>query len=267
MRSPPVIIYSCIFMQFIRRSIQLLYSIYAFAVFLVFMCLLFPFIVVASFFGKQKGGNIIIKICRFWADACLFLWGIRHKNIFEVPHNPDHPCIFVFNHISYMDIPILLSAFRYQHIRVLGKVEMTRIPIFGFIYKNAVVTVDRSDVAHRAQSVKVLKQVLKKNISVVLAPEGTFNMTSKPLKEFYDGAFRIAIETQTPIKPVLFLDAYDRLNYESIFSITPGKSRAIYLEEIPVNEYNNNDTQILKQKVYDTMEEGLIKYTASWIKQ
>ncbi len=36
-------------------------------------------------------------------------------------------------------------------------------------------------------------------------PEGTFNMTTEPLKEFYDGAFRVAIETQTPVKPVLFL--------------------------------------------------------------
>ena len=47
-------------------------------------------------------------------------------------------------------------------------------------------------------------------------PEGTFNMTTQPLKEFYDGAFRVAIETQTPVKPVLFLDAYSRMHYESI---------------------------------------------------
>ncbi len=85
--------------------------------------------------------------------------------------------------------------------------------------------------SNRARSVIKLKAVLKKNISVVIAPEGTFNMTDKPLKEFYDGAFRIAIETQTPIKPILFLDAYDRLNYKSIFSFTPGRSRAVYLEE------------------------------------
>jgi 1-acyl-sn-glycerol-3-phosphate acyltransferase len=166
-----------------------------------------------------------------------------------------------------MDIPILMSAFRYQHIRVLGKAEMTKVPIFGFVYKKAVVTVDRSDAAHRAKSVLMLKAVLKKNISVVLAPEGTFNMTDKPLKEFFDGAFKIAIETQTPIKPVLFLDAYHRLHYRSIFSLTPGRSRAVYLEEIPVTDYDGpNDTALLKQKVYDVMEAGLIKYKAGWIK-
>lgn len=253
-------------MHYFLRIIQPLYSIYAFVVFLLLMFLIFPFIVLASLFGRQRGGNVIYILCRFWSDTCLLLWGIRHKNHFEAAHQPDHPCIFIFNHISYMDIPILMSAFRYQHIRVLGKSEMSKIPIFGFIYKNAVVSVDRTDAAHRLKSVLALKSVLKKNISVVIAPEGTFNMTHHPLKEFYDGAFKIAIETQTPIKPVLFLDAYNRLNYKSIFSLTPGKSRAIYLAEVPVYEYKSKDTLLLKQQVYDIMQAGLIKYKAAWIK-
>ncbi len=166
-----------------------------------------------------------------------------------------------------MDIPILMSTFRYQHIRVLGKAEMARVPVFGFIYKNAVVTVDRSDAAHRAKSVHTLKAVLRKNISIVIAPEGTFNTTHQPLKEFYDGAFRIAIETGTPIKPVLFLDAYDRLHYKNLFSLSPGRSRAIYLPEIPVKDYTVADVTLLKQEVYRLMEEGLVKYKASWIRK
>lgn len=254
-------------MKLFLRLIQILYSIYAFVVFLLLMFLLFPFIVLASFFGRVRGGNIIYIIVRFWADTCMLLWGIRHRNIFEAPHNPDHPCIFVFNHISYMDIPVLLCAFRYQKIRVLGKAEMAKIPIFGFIYKYAVVSVDREDMAHRAKSVQVLKSVLKKNISIVLAPEGTFNMTNKPLKEFYNGAFKIAVETKTPIKPVLFLDAYDRLHYRSIFTLTPGTSRAVYLEEINVDQYGPGDMILLKEKVFKKMEQGLVRYKAGWIKQ
>ena len=166
-----------------------------------------------------------------------------------------------------MDIPVLLAAFRYQHIRVLGKAEMSKIPIFGFIYKSVVVTVDRSDAEHRSRSVKILKAALKKNISVVMAPEGTFNMGHTPLKDFYDGAFRIAIDTQTPIKPVLFLDTYERLHYKSIFSLSPGKSRAIYLAEIPAEGLTSIDTSTLKLQVFTAMEQGLLKYKASWIKE
>ena len=141
------------------------------------------------------------------------------------------------------------------------------IPIFGFLYRCAAVMVERGDPEKRAKSVEQLKSVLRKGISIVIAPEGTFNMTHKPLKEFYDGAFKIAIETQTPIKPVLFLDAYDRMGYESIFSITPGRSRSVYLEEIPVDGLTLDDVDFLREKVYAIMEEKLVAYKGSWIKR
>jgi len=229
------------------------------------MLVVFPFVVIASLLGKIQGGNIIYILCRFWSDAFLLLCGIRHRNIYQEPHDAREPGIFVFNHGSYMDIPIMMVAIR-QNFRALGKAEMAKVPIFGFIYKNAVVTVDRSDAAHRAKSVMTLKAVLKKNISIALAPEGTFNMSPQPLKEFYDGAFRIAIETQAPIKPVLFLDAVNRLHYRSIYSLNPGISRAVFLPRIDVEGMTMEDMPRLKQLVYDKMEQGLIQYKASWIK-
>ncbi len=205
---------------------------------------------------------MIYALCRVWADVVLFLWGINHKNIFEAPKSKDRAVIFVFNHISYIDIPFMMKAFRHEPIRILAKAEMAKIPIFGYIYRNATVMVDRESDAGRTRSVLQLKRVLAKNISVVIAPEGTFNMTDKPLKGFYNGAFKIAVETNTPIQPVLFLDAYDRLNYNSVFSLNPGKSRAVFLPEI----LPSNNVQLLKQEVYDEMEKGLFRYKASWVK-
>ena len=209
---------------------------------------------------------MIYKICQFWADIMMVMWGIHHQNIFEVPHDNNKQYVFVFNHISYLDIPIILKAIRKQHFRILGKSDMAKIPVFGFFYRNAVVMVNRSSVVKRATSVQILKSVLRKKISIVIAPEGTFNMTSKPLKDFYEGAFKVAIETQTPIKPILFLDAFDRMNYKSIFSLTPGRSRAVYLDEISVEGLINADAKMLKEKVYQIMQEKLITYNASWIK-
>ena len=159
-----------------------------------------------------------------------------------------------------------LPIFRIQHFRILGKAEMAKIPVFGFFYRNAVVMVDRSSTQKRAKSVMQLKNVIRKNISVVIAPEGTFNTTHHPLKSFYDGAFRVAIETQTPIKSILFLDTYERMSYKSVLSLTPGKSRAIYLQEISVEGLTLKDVSSLKEKVYHLMEEKLIYYKASWIK-
>lgn len=249
-----------------RKLFGFIFTIYAFAVFISIMFILLPFIIVASFFGKVKGGNIIYKLCTVWAWLVLLLLGIRHKNIYEKALKPEVAYIFVFNHISYLDIPVILLSIQKRHYRILGKAEMGKIPIFGFIYSSAAVLVDRSNAEKRAKSVAQLKSIVNKGISVVIAPEGTFNTTQHPLKEFYDGAFKIAIETETPILPILFLDTYDRLSFHSIFLLNPGKSRSVFLDEIPVKGLTLNDVDFLKEKVYKVMEDGLIRYKASWIK-
>jgi len=249
----------------ITKIFRFVYTIYAFAWFIIMMLLFFPLIAIASLFGKVKGGNFIYKVCRFWGDCWLFVLGIHHKNIFEAPHDRNRQYIFISNHISYLDIPVIMKAVRRQNVRILGKAEMAKVPLFGFIYKNAAVLVDRKDASQRLKSINILKSVLRKNISIFICPEGTFNMTHEPLKNFYDGAFKIAIETQTPVKPILFLDSYDRLNYKSIFSLNPGKSRAVYLEETITTGLKPADVTALKQKIYNQMAEALIRYKASWI--
>jgi 1-acyl-sn-glycerol-3-phosphate acyltransferase len=228
------------------------------------MLCVIPFVVASLFFGKIRGGNLIFRICTIWADVWFPLIGIYHKNIYEVPHDKSKQYIFVANHISYLDAAIVVKTIR-QRVRVLGKVEMSEIPLFGFIYKNAIITVDRSDAVKRANSVRILRSMLKRKISIFMFPEGTFNDSNRPLKEFYDGAFRIAIETQTPVKPVLFLDAYDRLHYKSVLSLTPGISRSVFLEEISVDGLTMKDMPALKQKTFEIMEDALLHYKASWI--
>ncbi|MEO6456621.1 MAG: lysophospholipid acyltransferase family protein [Ginsengibacter sp.] len=249
------------------KVFKFIYTIYAFALFIILMLMLFPVFIIASFFGKIKGGNIIYSACRFWGDCWLFLLGIYHKNIYEVPHDRSKQYIFVSNHISYFDIPVMMKAVRKQHIRILGKSEMKDVPLFGFIYKNAAVLVDRKDAVQRTKSIKILKSFLASKISIFICPEGTFNMTTNPLKNFYDGAFRIAIETHTPLKPILFLDTYDRLNHNSIFSLSPGRSRAVYLQETLTSGLTHADLPVLKEKIYKQMQEGLIRYKASWISE
>jgi 1-acyl-sn-glycerol-3-phosphate acyltransferase len=227
------------------------------------MLLIFPFALLAGFFGRIKGGNMMIRLCMLWADIWFFLIFIRHTKTYEAPHDKKRSFIFVSNHISYLDAAIIVKAYR-QPIRPLGKVEMAKVPVFGYIYRNAIVTVDRSSAANRANSVRVLKSLINKGISVMVFPEGTFNMGTTPLKEFYDGAFRVAIETQTPVKPVLFLDGYRRMPYESLFLMSPGKSRIVYLDEIPVSGYALADIKKLKDEVYSIMEKKMVEYGAAW---
>lgn len=251
-------------MRPLLKLLQLLYVFYALLLFIVFMIPVFIWSVLVSPLGRIRSGNLIYRACVLWGDIWFPLVGIFHRNIYEQSLRKDTSYIFVANHISYMDTPAIVRALR-QPVRPLGKVEMTKIPIFGFIYKNAIVTVDRSSTANRAKSVQVLKAVLRKGISVLVFPEGTFNETNQPLAPFYDGAFRIAIETGTPIKPMLFLDNYDRMHYSSVLSLNPGRSRCVFLDEIATEGLTLKDMGWLKEKVQQAMWDKLIVYKASWI--
>jgi len=226
--------------------------------------MILPAVFIATLFGRIKGGNFIFRLCNYWADVWFFLVAIRHCNYYESPHDHTRQYIFIANHISYLDGPLVAKSIR-QPVRPLGKIETSKVPLFGFIYQKTIVAVDRTSAEHRANSVRILKSILKRGISIFIFPEGTFNETGQPLKNFFDGAFKIAIETQTPIKPVLFLDAYDRMSFNSFFLLSPGRCRSVFLDEIPVSGYTMNELGELKEKVHRLMEQKLLEYNATWV--
>ena len=250
-----------------RRLVQffkIVYDIYAILLFIAMMLVVFPFVVLASFWGRVRGGNVVFIILRLWSIAWFTCIGIRHRNIYTYRPDKKKQYIFVANHISYLDAAMLVHTFR-QPFRPLGKAEMKSIPVFGYIYRICVVIVQRDNAESRARSVRQLKAFLGHGISILVYPEGTFNETGRPLKEFYDGAFRVAIETQTPVLPVLFLDTYARMPHHHLLSLNPGRSRAVFLDPISVDGLTVKDVIMLKEKVSRIMSEQLIEHEASWI--
>jgi 1-acyl-sn-glycerol-3-phosphate acyltransferase len=247
-------------MKQVKKAIQLTYCIYALIIFAVLtICAAIALLLLLPF-GKAKLSKRIYRVCRYWAKTWYAFIGIRHKEIYEAQHNFKKPHIFVSNHNSYLDIPPIVQL-KHQPIRALGKFESSKIPIFGWVYKAAVIMVDRSSTAKRAQSLRNLKAALHKKISIFIFPEGTFSMTDQqPLKSFYTGAFKLAIEMQVPIQPILMIDAVDRMHYDSVFSLTPGPNRVVYLKAIDISKYKIQDVELLKKEVYDRMDEGLRRY-------
>jgi 1-acyl-sn-glycerol-3-phosphate acyltransferase len=252
-------------MRQLTKPLWGLYCTYAFLLFVIGMLCVLPFVAVYSLQNETTGGDRIYKVCRYWDSIWLKLIGIRHANIYESMPDPDKRYIFVSNHISYLDIPLILQAIGRNGFRILGKAEMTKFPVFGYIYSRAVILVDRTTTKGRFRSVRELKSMLAIDRSVFIFPEGTFNETDQPLKAFYDGAFRIAIETQTPMQPILFVDTFDRMHYSSLLSLRPGITRAIFLPEVGVQGMTVADLPTLKQQVFSQMEEGLVRYRVSWI--
>jgi len=247
-------------MKLLKRIFQLIYCIYALIIFAILTIISAIALILIIPFGKAKLSKRVYKVCRYWSKTWYVFIGIRHKEIFEAKHNFSKPHIFVANHNSYMDIPPIVQL-RHQPIRPLGKFESSKIPIFGWVYRAAVIMVDRSSPEKRAKSLRNLKAALYKRNSIFIFPEGTFSMTNqKPLKSFFSGAFKLAIEMQIPIQPILMIDAVDRMHFESVFSLTPGPNRVVYLETVQVTDYTMDDVEKLKKEVFDMMDAGLRKY-------
>src|SRR5690606_9632796 len=133
-----------------------------------------------------------------------------------------------------------------QLFRPLGKEEVGRIPLLGPIYRQLVITVDRGRSESRARSLIQMQNILEKESSIMLFPEGGFQGTGQRLSPFFDGAFRLALRTGTPIQPILFPDVDKRWNQRAWWSLWPGRNRVVFLEPIPVTDRDPKDIKGLK---------------------
>lgn len=245
-------------MNLLLKPVQVIYTLYALLIFLGGMFLILPFVFAASLAGKVKGGNMVFYLLRFWAHMWFPLVGIWVRKINRA-QNEKGTFLYVVNHRSYLDAAIAVKVMRLP-FRPLGKIELQKIPLFGFIYRQSVVPIDRSTARGRSSSVREMMSRIKQGISILIFPEGTTNETKQLLTPFHNGAFRIAIETQTPLKPVLYIDSGTRFPHKSVLGLSPGQCRVVFLPAIPVAGLTIDDLPALKQQVYDAMHNELSKY-------
>lgn len=244
-----------------RKVLTALYLLYAALIFIGLMFIVLPLVLVASaVLDASTGRRLILFFLRCWA------WGFSIPTFFWVKTINQHiinrnlPHIYVGNHGSYLDaIAVCLSI--PQYFSPLGKVEMTKIPVFGLIYKRIVVLIDRSSKESRERSVNLLKADLAKGESILIFPEGTMNKTHQHLSEFYDGAFRIAIETQTTLMPFVMISNRELLPRVNPLKARPGIIKTIFITPVDVKGLTLDDLPMLKQKVFDLMEEAILKHS------
>lgn len=240
------------------KFLQPFYTAFVLLTFLVCLLVAFPFFLLIGIRDKPLAREIIWYIAHYWSIGWLWFIGMPAK-VSGIKPKKGSKYIVVANHISYMDT-VAIYAVIPEYFRTLAKKEMAKIPVFGFVYKQLAILVDRSSTNSRAKSMRLMWRVLKKESNITIFPEGTFNETDAPLKAFYDGAFRLAISAQTPIVPLLFLDTVNRWHYSAWWKLSPGKNRAIFLEQVETAGLTMADLPGFKQKVYDMMEAELLKY-------
>ncbi len=237
-------------MEWVRTVFLRIYMVWVLLVFTSFMLILLPVIVLPVLFG-QKYGNITYFGLWLWSWIFSLLTFIRYevKGFENIDKKTSY--IYASNHTSFLDLPGLRIAIPTQ-FRPLAKKELLRIPVFGLIVRVACVVVDRSSAESRRKSIDILTKRIRNGISLLIFPEGTQNRTDQPLQPFYDGAFRLAKETETPIMPIVVINAGNLMPPSSV-RLKPGKIKVIFGQAIKA-DVSSNVTD-LREKTYDQMME------------
>jgi 1-acyl-sn-glycerol-3-phosphate acyltransferase len=203
-----------------------------------------------------KGSIIFIKIARLWMNVWLRLVGCPVKVFGKNNFAKDTAYIVVCNHNSLMDVP-LTSPYIPGANKTIAKKSFAKIPLFGWFYRKGSVLVDRNSDASRRRSFEDMKQVLKKGMHMCIYPEGTRNRTKEPLKKFYDGAFRLAVDTKTSVVPTLIFNTKKALPPNKTFYFLPKKLEMHFLEPVAPD---NQAIDQLKEKVFGIMKEYYVRH-------
>ena len=211
-------------MKFLKYPLTLLYRIWFYILVLVPIIILFPFILATIL--SEKTYPLFFKIARLWSKIILIGMGFNYSIEGDEVFEDGKSYMLVANHTSMTDIMLMLIAVKNHPFVFVGKKELAKIPIFGFIYKRVCILVDRSN--------------------------------SKSRYQVFERAFINAIEPGLPIVPMVFFDNKKRFSY-TFFSGTPGKMRAKIYPIIETKGKTLEDRNALKQQVRDIILQPLLE--------
>jgi 1-acyl-sn-glycerol-3-phosphate acyltransferase len=213
--------------------------------------LIFVWPVWLSFYLPAPWGMRLFRgATRLWMTFFLYSIGSPLRIYGKEHHAKDRNYVVVSNHSSMMDIPAMTPFFPGPN-KTIAKKSMAKIPVFSTIYKRGSVLVDRESDASRRKSYEDMKRVLlEEGIDMVIYPEGTRNRTGKPLKEFYDGAFRLAVDSKKEIIPVVMLHTAKVFPPGKAFFLWPHRME---MHLLPVVGIEGKTQAAIKQEVYQKM--------------
>jgi 1-acyl-sn-glycerol-3-phosphate acyltransferase len=220
------------------------------------MLIFLPGIVLPFLFGP-RAGVVGYFFLRCWSWVFSMLTFIRYEFYGRENFKKGKSYIYVSNHTSFLDLPGIRMIIPGQ-FRPLAKKELKKIPVFGWIAQAATIIVDRSSPESRKKSIDRLKYLLKQGISIMIFVEGTQNRTKEILQPFKDGAFRIAVDTQQPLLPMVVIGA-GKLMPPGTINLRPGTIRIYVGDEIPTTGLTTKEIPALKEKTFAIMKEMIVK--------
>jgi 1-acyl-sn-glycerol-3-phosphate acyltransferase len=237
-------------MNIFKRIAGTIWAVWGLIWFVITMLIfMVPFIII--YFKPEPARTFrFISASRIWMSIYMPLIGcpvrIKGKENFVAGEN----YIVLCNHNALIDVPVSSPGIPGGN-KTIAKIEMTKIPVFGMLYRMGSVIVDRKSETSRRDSFARMKAVLAMGLHMCIYPEGTRNKTDQPLKSFHDGAFRLAVATKKPIMPALLFNTKKVMPPHAGFFIRPHALQMHFLAPIRINE--SDTVESLKEKTFITM--------------
>lgn len=239
-------------MNILKRIFGFFWALWgAFCFLLIVTPLTFIYALILVIGGKKYSMACVWFNCHVASPLILSLMLIRVKITGREKLNAKTTYVYVANHTSQIDIMACASAVP-NPIRFLAKAETKYIPFFGFMVKMLGIVVDRKSKESREKSFRDMADALLKGESLFLYPEGTRNRTSEKLKEFKDGAFRVAIMAQAPVAVQTVVGA-KKVNSPEGIQLYPGTVEVHWSEPIDTRGMTLADVPALRERVRQEM--------------
>ncbi len=215
------------------------------------------FIPLAIFLLVPNGYRYLYWVARnIWSPFVLIGMGFKIKRLNTFPLD-NRSMILVANHTSYIDI-MLMFRMRKKPFVFVGKKEIVKIPIFGYLYKRSAITVDRSSSKSRFQVYERANQLINKGYSICVFPEREYLDETILLNKFKIGAFKMAVEHKLPILPLVFYDCKRKFPWYTTHGYC-GSLRVRALEVIETYKLGGDSIKPLSIKVHKQIERSLLE--------
>ncbi len=181
-------------LHFLTQLCRLIYTVYIG----IGLLLLLPIVFLGTLLMPQ---NIARAFCKNMTKLLLFWTALPIQITGKENLDSAKPMIYIANHASYFDALLVMSILP-NHVIFVGKQELEDWPFMGRIFKKlGFITVDRNDVTQSLLNSQHMSNTLNQGNSLMIFPEGTFTY-AVGLRPFKLGAFKMAVETLTPLCPI-----------------------------------------------------------------
>jgi len=202
-------------------------------------------------------GKYVYRISRLWSWLILTFGGVSLRVNGLDLIDPKRQYVFMVNHQSNIDIPVLVQSLAGFQLRWLAKKELLWVPLFGWsLWAAKHIFVDRADRNGALKSLKKAKERMAGGISVVIFPEGT-RSPDGGLLPFKRGGFLLAARTQTAIVPVT-INGSGKILPKGDWRLRRGEIEVTVSSPVAVADNRSESLRALSAQVRERIEAGLV---------